>query len=203
MDNTYLSLRYNSKSRWLSYWYQIAETLEVSPSRVLLIGKGSGVTENAIRQLSGRKTMVFTMDINNSVDPDVAGDVTQLSFAGDSFDVAICCQVLEHIPFNKFSTALRELHRVAKKRVIISLPHKRKHFKFSYHVPLLKERTFIIKHPLTTKHCSSKQHHWEITRGVSRNHVVNEINKLFDIEKEFLNEINCEHRFFILKRKNI
>jgi ubiquinone/menaquinone biosynthesis C-methylase UbiE len=202
MDNSYLTLQYNSKSRWLSYGYQISETMEVSPANVLLIGRGSGITENAIRQLSGGKTRVLTVDINNAVIPDVVGDVTQRPYENDTFDVAVCCQVLEHIPFDRFPDALRELHRVAKKRVIISLPHKRKHLRLSYHVPFLKERTVIIKHPFTTKYCSSKQHHWEITRGVSRKHVVKEINKFFDIEKEYLNEINCEHRFFILKRKD-
>jgi ubiquinone/menaquinone biosynthesis C-methylase UbiE len=203
MDNTYLTLEYNSKSRWLSYWYQISETMEDSPSNVLLIGKGSGITGNAIRQLSGSKTGVLTVDINNAVNPDVAGDVRLLPFASDSFDVAVCCQVLEHIPFNEFSTALRELHRVAKKRVIISLPHKRKHFKLSYHVPFLKERTIIIKHPFTVKHCKSKQHYWEICRGVSKKEVKKHLTRYFDIRKEFLNEINCTHRFFVLQRKNI
>jgi ubiquinone/menaquinone biosynthesis C-methylase UbiE len=203
MDNSYLSLKYNSKSRWLSYWYQIAEALEVAPSGVLLIGKGGGFTENALRKLSGGKTAVFTMDINKSLGPDVAGNVTQLPFAGDSFDVAVCCQVLEHIPFNEFSTALRELHRVAKKRVIISLPHRRKHFKLSYNIPFLKERTIILKNPFTARHCSSKQHYWEISRGVSKTEVKSCLGRYFEIEKEFLNEINCDHRFFVLKRKKI
>jgi len=203
MDNTYLTLKYNSKSRWLSYWYQISETMEVSPANVLVIGKGSGIAESSIKYFSNGKTNVITVDINNAINPDVAGDVTQLPFASDSFDVAICCQVLEHIPFNKFSTALCELHRVAKKRVIISLPHKRKYFKLSYHVPFLKERTIIIKHPFTVKNCNSKQHYWEICRGVSRKEVIKHCTGYFDIEKEFLNEINCNHRFFVLKRKNI
>ncbi|MBI4847601.1 MAG: class I SAM-dependent methyltransferase [Nitrospirae bacterium] len=201
MDKTYLTLEYNSKSRWLSYWHQISEALEVSPASVLIVGKGSGITGNAIKQLSAGGTKVVTVDINSAVNPDVVGDVTRLPFEGDAFDVAICCQVLEHIPFDKFPDALGELHRVAKKRVIISLPHKRKHLKLIFKLPFLEEKTIIIKHPFTVKRCTSGQHHWEITRGVTRRQVIKEMKKYFDIEKEFLNELNCEHRFFILRRK--
>ncbi|MBI5666027.1 MAG: methyltransferase domain-containing protein [Nitrospirae bacterium] len=203
MDNTYLSLKYNSKSRWLSYWYQISKALEVSPASVLLVGKGSGITDNVIKQLSGGAVKIVTLDINYAVQPDVGGDVLQFPFKDGSFDAAICCQVLEHVPFNKFGAALGELSRVAKKRVVISLPHKRKHLKLSFHLPFIGEKTLIVKHPLTLKYCTSKNHCWEITRGVSRKQVVHEINKFFDIEQEFLNELNCNHRFFILKGKKV
>lgn len=201
MDNTYLTLKYNSKDRWLSYWHQISEALEVMPDTVLVVGKGSGIAENAIRQFSNGKTDVFTLDINHAVNSDVVGDVAHLPFRDNAVDVIICCQVLEHIPFEQFLPILHELHRVARRRVIISLPHKRKHIKIAYHLPFLKEQTFILKHPLTVKHCSSKQHRWEIGRGVSRKQVVQHMSKLFSIEKEYLNEMNCEHRFFILRRK--
>jgi len=201
MNNTFLTLNYNSKERWLSYWHQISEALEISPERVLVVGKGSGITENSITQLSNGKTDVLTLDINNAVNSDIVGNVTELPFRTGSFDVIICCQVLEHISFDKFPAALGELHRVGGRRVVLSLPHKRKHFKIAYHIPFLKERTFIIKHPLTARHCSSKQHYWEIGRGVSRRQVVRHMTRLFSIEKEYLNEINCEHRFFILKKK--
>ncbi len=201
MDDKYLTLGYNSKSRWLSYWYQVSETLEVFPSDVLVAGKGSGITENTIKLLGNGKVNVVTLDINDAVSPDIVGDVTNLPFGNDAFDVVICCQVLEHIPFDKFSVALSELHRVAKKRVVLSLPHRRKHLKIAFSLPFLSERTLIIKNPFTKKRCASRQHHWEIGRGVSGKQVVRRISELFEIEKEFLNEINCVHRFYILKRK--
>ncbi|RJQ49311.1 MAG: class I SAM-dependent methyltransferase [Nitrospiraceae bacterium] len=202
MDNTYLTLNYNTKDRWLSYWHQISEALEILPDSVLVVGKGSGVTENAIRQLSNGKTDVITLDINNAVCSDVVGDVVRLPFRNDSFDVIVCCQVLEHIPFEQFPLILHEMHRVARRRIILSLPHKRKHIKIAYRLPFLKERTFILKHPLTVKRCTSKQHRWEIGRGVSRKQVLHYMSRLFSIEKEYLNEMNCEHRFFVLSRKN-
>jgi ubiquinone/menaquinone biosynthesis C-methylase UbiE len=201
MDNKYLTLGYNSKERWLSYWHQISETIEVLPDNVLVIGKGSGITESSIKLLSDNKIDIVTLDINNVVNSDVVGEVTCLPFESGAFDTVLCCQVLEHIPFDKFPVALSELHRVAKKRIILSLPHKRKHLKIAVSLPFFGDKQLILKHPFTKKHCTSRQHFWEIGRGVSRKEVLRCINKLFSVEKEFLNEINCEQRFFILERK--
>ncbi|MDH4028064.1 MAG: class I SAM-dependent methyltransferase [Nitrospirota bacterium] len=168
MTKEYLTLKYNSRVRWLSYWYQISETLDSSPDNVLIIGKGSGITENSINILSENRIKIVTIDINDAVNPDVAGDVISLPFRDNSFDAAICCQVLEHIPFDRFPAALSEISRVAKKRIILSVPHKRKHLKLAVSIPFLGDKQLIIKSPLTKRYCSSKQHFWEIGRGVSR-----------------------------------
>lgn len=52
----------------------------------------------------------------------VAGDVTRLQFADDSFDCVFCAEVLEHIPTVK--TACREIVRVARHEIIIGVPFK-------------------------------------------------------------------------------
>jgi SAM-dependent methyltransferase len=201
MENTYLTLQYNSKARWLSFWYQISETLEVSPRNVLVIGKGSGIAENVITQLSNHKTEVLTLDINYAVNSDVVGSVANLPFRKDSFDAAICCRVLEYIPFEDFPMVLSELHRAATKRIVLSLPHGRKHVKVSCAFPFAEERILIVKNPFTSHPCPGKQNHWEIGMGVSLKQVRFHLSRLFEIEKEYLNEISCDHRFFILKRR--
>jgi len=200
MGIVYTTLKYNSKSRWLSYWYQISETLATNPKDILVIGKGSGVVEGTIRLLNP-EIRIVVLDINPSVKPDVISSVLRLPFKEGSFDSVICAQVLEHIPFESFEAALRELHSVTKNTVILSLPHKRKYLKLSIKVPFLEEKTIIIKSPFTKKGTSSKQHQWEIGRKVSRGQVVHSLKKFFELEKEFLNEINCGHRFFILKKR--
>jgi SAM-dependent methyltransferase len=52
----------------------------------------------------------------------VAGDVTKLDFASDSFDCVFCTEVLEHIP--DVQRACNEIVRVAKHEVIIGVPFK-------------------------------------------------------------------------------
>ena len=94
----YKTLRYNSKERWLSYWYQINELLSKSPESILIIGKGSGIVENAISTIAP-DIKVATLDILSQVSPDIVGNMRYLPFRESSFDFVLCCQVLEHIPF--------------------------------------------------------------------------------------------------------
>lgn len=49
----------------------------------------------------------------------VAGDVTDLPFADDSFETALCLDVLEHVDDVK---ALKELGRVASRRLVLAVP---------------------------------------------------------------------------------
>ena len=196
----YTTLKYNSKARWLSYWYQISETLATNPKDVLVIGKGSGIVEKTI-QLFNPEVNIVSLDINPSLKPDIIGSALNLPFKKGSFDSILCAQVLEHIPFESFESLMRELHSVTKNNVILSVPHKRKYVKVNIKIPFLKEKTIIIKFLFTKKVISSKQHHWEIGRKVSRRQVFKSITKFFELQKEFLNEINCYHRFFVLKKR--
>jgi SAM-dependent methyltransferase len=53
----------------------------------------------------------------------VAGSVVALPFPDKSFDVVGCFEVLEHLPDDLPRQALAELHRVAKRAVVLSVPH--------------------------------------------------------------------------------
>lgn len=49
------------------------------------------------------------------------GDITKMPFEDRSFDIVICTEVLEHL--EKPDVALKELIRVAKKFVFVTVPH--------------------------------------------------------------------------------
>lgn len=52
----------------------------------------------------------------------IQGDVRQLPFADNSFDLVICLEVLEHLEREDGEKLLKELERVAKRQVILSTP---------------------------------------------------------------------------------
>lgn len=54
----------------------------------------------------------------------VQGDVTNLEFPPDTFDVVLCAEVLEHISPDQLPRACQELMRVAKLCVVIGVPFK-------------------------------------------------------------------------------
>ena len=54
----------------------------------------------------------------------VKGDVTNLDFPNDAYDLVFCEEVLEHIPPEQLIKACCELERVAKKYILIGAPFK-------------------------------------------------------------------------------
>ncbi|MGB9885735.1 MAG: class I SAM-dependent methyltransferase [Moorellales bacterium] len=53
----------------------------------------------------------------------IHGDAAALPFPAGSFDLVTCLEVLEHLPVRAFERALRELQRVSRKYIIISVPN--------------------------------------------------------------------------------
>jgi len=116
---------YFNDGRIHSYAHQIETLLAQGPSRVLEIGKGPGVVAAAVRSLG---VEVVTLDMQAELQPEIVGSVTRIPAKDKNFDVSLCCQVLEHLPFDEFIPALKELHRVTRKALVLSLPDVSPHF---------------------------------------------------------------------------
>ena len=54
----------------------------------------------------------------------VCASLEKLPFPDRSFDLLLCCEVLEHLPEQTFERALHELGRVARKYILVSVPYK-------------------------------------------------------------------------------
>lgn len=197
----YFSEKYNDKFRWLSYWHQINEVLRLKPKNVLEVGSGNKTVYDYLKR---RGIAVFCADINSKLKPDFLASATNLKgIENCQFDVVLCCQVLEHLPFEKFEASLKELKRVCQRFIVLSLPHCGPYFKFNFHLPLLGERTIFLKISGVNKSKFSDGHYWEIGE---RGYPLRKIKKCFKkvglkINKTFLLPERPFHRFFILEKQ--
>jgi SAM-dependent methyltransferase len=89
--------------------------------RILEVGSGNeGLARYVTRDVVG-VDRVFAGSVNRHLAP-VRGSVLGLPFADGGFDDVLCVDTLEHLPRGDRLRAVRELLRVARKRVIISGP---------------------------------------------------------------------------------
>lgn len=200
--NAYDFSQYAHLGRFVSYYHQLAEVLDLNPESILEVGVGDGVFRDYLK--SNTAISYTSVDIAYDLHPDVVGDVTKLPFKDGSFDVVCAFEVLEHIPFERFEGALIEIHRVARKMVVLSLPHFGPPIKFLFKIPFLPELSFAFKIPFARKHIFNGQHYWEIgKRGYSPQTIRNIIGKYFIIKKEFIPFENQYHHFYILEKHEI
>jgi ubiquinone/menaquinone biosynthesis C-methylase UbiE len=149
---------YDNKKRLASYWHQVDECRALGGKSVLVVGKGSGL-QAILLERDGFE--VTTLDIRRQLRPAVTGDVRRLPFKDRVFDIAVCCQVLEHLPPDQFSPALRELRRVIRHGLVLSLPDCGRYSTLLSHVLRRKE---ILTLPNLRKKPRKldPEHFWEI-----------------------------------------
>jgi len=160
---------YLGRERWMSYVYQLDGVRDISPSNALEIGVGAGALRSML-EATYPGCDVVTVDIEAGLRPRVCANVEQLPFADGQFDAVFCCQVLEHLPFHVAARAFAELRRVARRRVIVSLPDVRPYFFLRARgsrriLPLLWHGVSISNPWERPIHFEEHgQHHWEIGR---------------------------------------
>lgn len=192
--------RYGEEDRFVSYAHQLQEIGRVNPKRMLEVGVGDGTIKHHVTS-SGIEYV--GVDIADDVGADYIGSVTALPFPDDSFDLACAFEVLEHLPFDQFSTALKELARVSKKDVLISLPHFGPPVKLLFKIPFMREVRVAFKIPYPRVHAFDGQHYWEIgKKGYSLARVKSVIAEHFVIERDFVPFNNQYHHFFVLTTRS-
>ncbi len=109
---TYLA-KLNAVRKWL-------DALPVG-SRVLDAGCGEGVL---VEEYAGRLA-IEGIDAHYASERVQRASLTELPFPDNTFDRALCLDVLEHLPFETQPRALAELHRVLRPRgeLLVSIPN--------------------------------------------------------------------------------
>jgi len=104
---------------------QAVAWLPVDVNTVLDVGCGNGIfidqLGNGFRAVGTDRSFAALGKVSCPV---CQADIKELPFLDESFDAIVCMEVLEHLPQATFYFALDELSRIAKKYVLVSVPHR-------------------------------------------------------------------------------
>lgn len=184
-------------------WHQLDEVIKLSPARVLEIGPGPGIFKATASALGIR---VETLDIDPELHPDHVASVFQMPFEDNAFDVACAFQMLEHLPFAQSLIAFSEIARVAKYKIILSLPDAATRWPMSIYIPRIGDIKFSIPKPRIKPktHQFDGEHYWEISKhGYHLQEVTKQLLNAAPVtlSKTYITPENPYHRFFVFSKK--
>jgi hypothetical protein len=197
----YRFVKYARKNKWMSYWHQITTVLSLKPKNLLEIGTGDGTVSSC---LAKEGIDVTTFDFDKKLHPDVVGNVLELSrhFRNHSFDVVLCAEVLEHLPFKYFDDCLSEIAKVAHKWFILTLPHVGINFNIIVDLPKFHKKRLKFKMPTYKNYEFEGQHYWEIGwKKYPLSLIQGMLSRHFSIKKSYCLPESFNHRLFILKAR--
>lgn len=114
---------------------RITQLLQLFPKHtetVLDIGAGHGLFLEKLMLDKGIKGVGIEISddkiqYGKSIGVDIRlGDAAELKFEDNSFDVVVCFEVLEHLPYGVYEKAIQEIQRVAKSYIIVGVPNNEK-----------------------------------------------------------------------------
>jgi len=207
VTKSYFTHNYNKLVRWVSFWYQIDSILEIkniNKKKILEIGVGNKFVSNYLKDLG---LNIKTCDMNKKLKPDFVADIKKLPFKDNQFDIVVCFEVLEHMPFKEALEGLKEMGRVTSEYVIFSVPYSG--FCISAYIkPFATDGGKIIRIPFPIYRPKwlvkklSIGHYWTIGElGTSKSRVRKKIKEIgLKIVKEKIPVMNSHHQFWTLRK---
>lgn len=190
---------YLNLPRMITYWYQAAAVRRCGGQRVLEVGIGMGLTSFILGKWGYD---LETLDLDPALHPTRVGDVRDMPYPDGSFDTILAAEVLEHIPYDDFRTALRELYRVTKSHVIVTLPSPLVGCALGLNVCGLEPRFLWVGTRLWTKPVFDGQHYWELgRRGYSQGRIRDAIRSVgFEITRAYRPGLSLYTYCFVLSK---
>lgn len=198
--DTYFSDHYFTDVQWLSMLEQINLVRKYKNNegtKILEVGKGSGIVETILKHIGYDVT---TFDINPNLNPTKVADITSMEDInfGTRYDLVLCAEVLEHIPFGMFDRCLQNLRNLSKDIVIITLPNCKEFTTLS-----LKYRDKIYKKTFFGKASAikCKAHFWELnsSKATETDNIIHKLNKYYKIVNHGTVQSNPNHYYFVCK----
>lgn len=158
----YFSDRYFSLKQLFALSHQLHEIHALKPADILEIGPGNGFVSSFLRRAGYD---VVTADINAELSPDICASIEELPshLEGRVFDLVVCCEVLEHIPFAEFEDNIRTMSTVGR-RLYLTIPDCRRVFGFGGVLRLPKWAPPLLNRYVETSSTIgiARSHYWEI-----------------------------------------
>lgn len=200
-EGHYVFSKYMHKRRWMSLWKQVDLILNYSGRKVLEIGPGNGVLQKV---LGCYGCDVSTMDIDSRNTPTVVGSITDFDLEKNSFDIICAFQVLEHIPYEGFLSAIENMVHGSRSYAIFSIPNCRSSYCYSIKLPFLAQFNFFIDMPFQkpSDHVFDGEHYWELEKsGYEVRKVVSDLKTVCEVVECFRLPENPYHHFFVVKER--
>jgi ubiquinone/menaquinone biosynthesis C-methylase UbiE len=199
VDASWYGSSYMTLPRAVTHWNQAREVTESCPpgGTVLEVGPGSGHVTWLLRDWGRR---VLTVDLDPTVCPELVCDVVRLPLADASVDCVLAAEVLEHLPFDELDDALRELRRVTRDKVVVTLPAPFVGASILVNLTKLRPRTLRLGVPFMRRHRFDGQHYWELgKRGTSVRRVSERIRAAgFDVLRAYRPPASLYSYVFVL-----
>jgi len=197
-SSLYLTAGYCLPGRFAAYTYQIKEILDSGARSVLEIGPGNGVVTYVLRQAG---IHVDTLDHDGALRPDFVASVLDLPFSSNSYDAVLCCQVLEHLPWEDFRKAMQNISEVAKTTIILSFPHVSRYYYLYFNLPKIRNRKITFDFPLNVPMKFDGEHYWEIGKGVTERDILSIFKDIsLKIEKSYRIPEHMYHHLYCLSK---
>ena len=195
---------YLTKNRLISYYNQvrIIKSLGEQVKDVLEIGIFNSLFADILRR-SGYN--VTTADFDSKLQPDIELDLrSDFLLPKDKFDALVLFQVLEHIPYEDFETALRKLAAFTKQYLVISLPYQTEYFSLEFHFSFAQwPKSLLFQIPkFWTSIPVTKDHYWEIgMQGYPKKRIVSSFEKAgLIVKRQYQDPLYPYHYFFVLEK---
>jgi hypothetical protein len=190
---------YDDWDKWTNYWWQIRSVIDCKAQKVLEIGVGSQVVNDYLKRAG---LNVYSLDIDPALNPDYLGSATAIPLPDGSQDAILCCEVLEHMPWEQSVQTIRELHRVTNRWAFVTVPHFALSFALMLRMPYFHFREFRFRLPLFKELRPGGEHYWEIGRkGYTTRRLEREFRATgFQIVNDTRQMTNFSHCFYRLQK---
>lgn len=195
----YYSQHYFSMPQLCSFAHQLNHIYSMMPSSVIEIGLGNGFVSTFLRRAG---VPVTTADINPSLEPDICAPLSDVrQHIDNTFDLVICCEVLEHMPLEELDKNLDHLRSLGP-RLFMTLPNVYRTWGMSglTFLPKLGGKLFDFTFSIPWKHSlADGPHFWEVGHSpkCSKSEIVRRLRARYKNVRSGRLALNPYHIWFI------